>query len=110
MRASPLLVDLRASLPDDGLRTYTRRDPPRLEALECHLGQALEEKGELAEASTELREAIRLRPDLVQAHNNLGNVLRKQRKREEAMAAFREAAPRITELRCGPLQPRSRIA
>ena len=43
-------------------------------------------------AEAEFREAIRLKPNDVEAHYNLRNALRRQGKREEALAALRRAA------------------
>jgi tetratricopeptide (TPR) repeat protein len=45
----------------------------------------------LAEAIAEYREAIRLKPDLAAAHNNLGYTLHVQGKLAEAIAEYREA-------------------
>ena len=43
------------------------------------------------ESIVALRETIRLKPDLANAHSNLGVALTKQGKFEEAVAEFREA-------------------
>ena len=45
----------------------------------------------IAEAEACYREAIRIRPDYPDAHNNLGNALRNQGKLDQALVAFREA-------------------
>ena len=44
-----------------------------------------------AEVAAEFREAVRLRPDFAEAHNNLGLVLTQTDDDEPAIAAFREA-------------------
>ena len=43
------------------------------------------------EAIAEYREAIRLKPDFAEAHNNLGNALQAKGKLDEAIAEYREA-------------------
>ena len=48
-------------------------------------------QGKLEEAEDSYREALRLKPDYAEAHNNLGNVLWDQGKLEEAEASYREA-------------------
>ena len=62
------------------------------------LGVLLQERGDragakaaLEKAVEALREAIRLKPDFVQAHNNLGIALCGQGKKAEAIAELREA-------------------
>ena len=45
----------------------------------------------LDEAIREYQEALRLKPEDAQAHNNLGNALAEQGKVEEAIEAYREA-------------------
>jgi len=47
--------------------------------------------GKLAEAEASLREALRIRPDYAEAHNNLGGALRDQGRPAEAEAALRAA-------------------
>jgi tetratricopeptide (TPR) repeat protein len=49
-----------------------------------NLGAALKYMGNLAEAEAELREAIRLDPDLSSAHSNLGGLLQRVGKLDEA--------------------------
>jgi tetratricopeptide (TPR) repeat protein len=46
---------------------------------------------ELAKAIAEYREAIRLKPDYAEAHNNLGNALAGKGQLDKAIAEFREA-------------------
>ena len=62
------------------------------------MGRLLQERGDragakvaLEEAVAALRETIRLKPDLVQAHVTLGLALNEQGKLDEAIAACREA-------------------
>ena len=55
------------------------------------MAQALQEKGELNEAIAAYREAIRLKQDNAEAHNNLGLALAAQRKWNEAIEEYREA-------------------
>src|SRR5208282_3666665 len=45
----------------------------------------------LREAAASYRQAVRLRPDLVEAHENLGNVLQELARPEEALACYHEA-------------------
>jgi Flp pilus assembly protein TadD len=54
-------------------------------------GIALARDGRWDEAIACFREAVRLRPDYTDAHNNLGNVLYFQKKYDEAIAAYEEA-------------------
>jgi tetratricopeptide (TPR) repeat protein len=52
------------------------------------------QQGKSAEAIPELREAVRLKPDFAEGHNNLGNALAQQGRMMEAIAEW-EAALRI---------------
>ena len=45
----------------------------------------MRDQGNLEEAETSARKAIKLNPNFVNAHANLGNILRDQGKLEEAM-------------------------
>jgi tetratricopeptide (TPR) repeat protein len=57
-----------------------------------NLARALCAQGHLAEAEGQYREAIRLKPDYAEAHNNLGGLLCDlKRDYEGAVAAFRDA-------------------
>jgi lipoprotein NlpI len=47
--------------------------------------------GRLEEAAAEFQEAARIKPDYVEAHNNLGSVLHRLDRLDEASAALREA-------------------
>jgi tetratricopeptide (TPR) repeat protein len=60
------------------------------EAYECR-GVAYKEKGDLGQAIKDLREAIRLKPDLAEAHAALASVYGLQGRYPEAMAASKEA-------------------
>ena len=54
-------------------------------------GLSLQEQGKLGEAIASWQQAIRLKPDYAEAHNNLGNALREQGKLEEAAASLQQA-------------------
>jgi tetratricopeptide (TPR) repeat protein len=56
-----------------------------------YLGVALDGQGKTAEAAARYAEAVRLRPDYAEAHNNLGVLLARQGKTAEAAAHFAEA-------------------
>jgi Flp pilus assembly protein TadD len=56
-----------------------------------NLGNALQYQGKLEQSIAESREALRLRPDYPEAHNNLGAALEGQGRPEEAIAEFRQA-------------------
>ena len=60
-------------------------------------------QGKLDEAIAEYREAIRLKPDYAEAHDNLGIALEARAKLDEAIAAYREAIrlkPDYAEAHC----------
>jgi FkbM family methyltransferase len=57
----------------------------------CNLGVALKELGKLDEAVAAYRQAVRLKPDLAEAHSNLGVALKELGKLDEAVAAYRQA-------------------
>jgi protein O-GlcNAc transferase len=57
-----------------------------------NLSNSLGAIGDLAGAEGALREAIRIRADFVEAHTNLGAVLTRMEKLDEAVACFQEAA------------------
>ncbi|HSY18513.1 MAG TPA: tetratricopeptide repeat protein [Candidatus Acidoferrales bacterium] len=54
-------------------------------------GQAAEKNGDATNAIAHYREALRLDPNLVEAHNNLGNLLDAAGKPEEALAQYQAA-------------------
>ena len=62
-----------------------------LAAAHSNLGVALEDHGKLEESSRCNRQAIDIKPDLVEAYSNLGNALGDQGKHDEAIAAHRHA-------------------
>ena len=53
---------------------------------------ARHQAGSLAEAEALYRQALALKPDLAEGHNNLGNALEAQGKLAEAVASYRRAA------------------
>jgi Tfp pilus assembly protein PilF len=57
----------------------------------CDKGYSLYLQRRWAEAETNLKQAIALRPDLARAHNNLGLVLAHDCRPEEALAEYRKA-------------------
>ena len=69
--------------PSASRRTYPR--PTTTSAPPCAT------KGRLDEAIAEYREAIRLKKDYPEAHNNLGNAFRDKGRLDEAIAEYREA-------------------
>ena len=100
--------------------SWTRRSPntarrsgssPTTPRPTINLGSALHGiRARLDEAIAEFREAIRLKPDYAEAHNNLGIALKAQGKLDEAIAEYR-AAIRLKPddvLAEGPQQPRHR--
>jgi tetratricopeptide (TPR) repeat protein len=62
-------------------------------------GVAHAQKSELAEATSEFQEAVRLAPDFVDARENLAGMLCAQQRFAEGIAQYREAASAATE-RC----------
>lgn len=58
---------------------------------ELILGQAAEQKGRVNDAIQYYREALQRDPDIVEAHNNLGNLLDSLGKPDEALAEYRAA-------------------
>jgi tetratricopeptide (TPR) repeat protein len=69
-------------------------------ATRCNLGVALKYQGKFADAEKELREAVRLNPDLISAHANLGGLLHRQKRLDEAALeeqAAVELAPGLYE-------------
>jgi len=57
----------------------------------CNLGMALQAKGDLDRAIVELREGLRVFPNLAPLHDGLGNALADKGDSEGAAAEFREA-------------------
>lgn len=55
------------------------------------MGTILLSQGKPEESIAHFREAIRIKPDYVKAHSNLGSALLLSGRKEEAIAHFREA-------------------
>ena len=55
------------------------------------MGNALQEQDKLEEAIEAFNKALTIKPDYVEAYNNLGNVLKDQGKLEGAIEAFNKA-------------------
>ena len=64
------------------------------------MANALQAGGRVDEAVIHFWEALVLKPDFVEAHNNLGNALQEQGRLDEAVASYRQALPP------GPILPR----
>lgn len=73
------------------LQPASRQARDLLAAAEYDYGSALLERGALQQAEMSLREAVRLRPDYAEAHNNLGIVLAATGRLEEGIAHWRRA-------------------
>ena len=69
----------------------------------CDYGYSRYLQGDLAVAEQVLRRALAADPDLVRAHNNLGLVLARGEKHDEALAAFTRAG-------CSPAEARANLA
>ena len=59
--------------------------------MECYLGDALYEQGNMEEALTHLRQSLAKAPGFAQAHYNLGNVFLQLGRTDEAILQFQEA-------------------
>ena len=57
----------------------------------CKLGTALAARGQLAEALDDFREALQIRPDYAEPHNNLGIIFAMSGNLDEAVEHFHEA-------------------
>jgi Flp pilus assembly protein TadD len=57
----------------------------------CNLGQALFQAGKVTEAVEHLQQALRIKPDYVEAHFNLGLALEKLGRTPEAIEQFEQA-------------------
>lgn len=88
------LEALQKGAPQDALREYDlalEADPSMAEA---HMGRGLVMEyglGRLPDAEAEYRRAIQLRPSYSSAHNNLGQLLARTGRSEEAIKEFDEA-------------------
>jgi protein O-mannosyl-transferase len=79
-------------LSDEGIWRDTVAKLPENDRARSNLGNALDADGRTADAMAQYLEALRLRPDLAEAHSNLGNVLAKVPGRmSEAIAQYEEA-------------------
>ncbi len=58
-------------------------------------GIALAQQGRFDEAVASFQQALQLRPDYIDAHNNLGNVLMFQGRLEEAVSSYQRALQRL---------------
>src|SRR5215467_8797683 len=68
-----------------------QEDPNQIDALHL-VGVIAGQTGRYDLAADYLKTTVRLKPDFAAAHNNLGNVFILQRKLEEAVDSFRQAA------------------
>jgi Tfp pilus assembly protein PilF len=84
---------------DDSAEMYRKalEQRPGDPDLFCDMGYSLYLQGRWAEAEMNLRQAVALRPDHTRAHNNLGMVLARSERADEALAEFREAGCRPAE-------------
>ncbi len=64
---------------------------PKCAVAECNLGAALMAKGEYAQASAHISQALNLKPDFAFAYANLGVICCKARRYEDAITLFEEA-------------------
>jgi WD40 repeat protein/Flp pilus assembly protein TadD len=74
-------------------------DGPRVDVLIFRRGLAMRRQGKLSEAIAEYREAIRLAPDTMELHRELGQALWSTGRPDEAIAEYREA------IRIKPVDP-----
>ena len=73
-----------------------------------HLGKALAARGESDAAIAQYRLALEIRPDFVEAHNNLANVLSHPRAGRRGRGPLRDGAPDQAGFRRSPQQSRPR--
>ena len=66
-------------------------NPPSAASEVLRTAVAHHQAGRLAEAELHYRQALSLKPDFAEAHNNLGVALRAQGKLDEAVASYRKA-------------------
>jgi tetratricopeptide (TPR) repeat protein len=77
---------------DERIWSDTAAKLPDNERAHNNLGIALDKEGRTAEAIAQYEKVLQLKPDLAEAHSNLGNVLAKVPGRmDEAIAQFKEA-------------------
>jgi protein O-mannosyl-transferase len=70
---------------------------PGIAKLHCHLGIALEGKGQIIPACGEYREAVKLNPYYLEAHNHLGLALERQGLTNEAIRQFQLALQLVSD-------------
>jgi tetratricopeptide (TPR) repeat protein len=79
-------------LSDEGIWRDTAEKLPSNYRARSNLGNALDDEGRTAEAMAQYQEVLRLKPDLAEAHSNMGNLLMKLPGRvDEAIAQYGEA-------------------
>jgi predicted O-linked N-acetylglucosamine transferase (SPINDLY family) len=79
-------------LMDDALTCYQRSlDLAPSAACHSNFGNALRDLGRLAEAETQYRQALRLKPTMADTWSNLGNVLRDTERSDDAEHCYRRA-------------------
>jgi tetratricopeptide (TPR) repeat protein len=79
-------------LSDEGIWRDTVAKLPGNDRAHSNLGNALDNEGRTADALAQYEEVLRLKPDLAEAHSNLGNILAKIPGRtDEAIAQYGEA-------------------
>jgi tetratricopeptide (TPR) repeat protein len=76
---------------DEGFWAYAAERNPLAWIAHGNLGLALYQRGDLAEATRQYREALRLKPDFEAAHVNLGNALARGGKSSEAAGEYKQA-------------------
>lgn len=76
--------------------SYNLKRNPNAWQAHCRYAMTLINKGELEAAYSHLIVAVKLRPDLAEIRNNLGVILQRWNRIEEALERFREARDRAT--------------
>jgi protein O-mannosyl-transferase len=84
-----------AYLSDEAIWRDTAARVPGNDRARSNLGNALDDEGRTAEAMAQYEEVLRLKPDLAEAHSNLGNLLAKTPGRTPEAIAEYEAAVRL---------------
>lgn len=69
---------------------YALSSNPEIEEVRVNLAKILADRGELDEAASHCREAVRINPDYGDARNDLGFILQKQGKLDEAIKEYRK--------------------
>lgn len=76
---------------EEAMWTYTLRRNPEAWQAQSRLARALGLRGQHGAAAFHISEAVRLRPDLPETHNNYASVLIAQGRFEEGVARFQKA-------------------